>query len=212
MPGSIPQPTYIYRIAHYSNLEFILHNGLCCPNHEIRDPNYMNIGHRTLIDSRGLREVPIAPFGVLNDYVPFYFTKKSPMLYVISKHNVPDYTGGQGEIIYLVSSAQDVAQANIPFVFTNRHSKIGYAEFRNNLKDLSIIDWDVIKGERWNNTPTEYDRQEKKQAEFLVHQRMPIELVRGIACFNDKIFHIIQQTLLENNKTIPVRKMPSWYY
>jgi hypothetical protein len=67
MPGRIPNPTSIYRITHYRNLPFILRNELCCPNHATQDPNYINIGHKRLIDSRGMRQVPIEPFGVLND-------------------------------------------------------------------------------------------------------------------------------------------------
>ncbi len=212
MPGRIPNPTYIYRITHYQNLPFILRNGLCCPNHRTQDPGYINIGHKRLIDSRGMRQVPVGPLGVLNDYVPFYFAKKSPMLFLISRHNVPDYLGEQSEIIYLVSTAQSVQQAGIPFVFTDRHAKLSFAQFRSDLNDLSIVDWDVIRSDVWYNTPREYDRKEKKQAEFLVHQNLPIELILGIACHNAEILRIIEEVLQRNASTIPVRTKREWYY
>ena len=43
----------------------------------------MEIGNPDLIDKRTHRIVPAPPGGTLSDYVPFYFTLYSPMLYNI---------------------------------------------------------------------------------------------------------------------------------
>ncbi len=212
MPGTIPNPVYVYRITHYNNLPFILQNGLCCRNHAIQDPHYVNIGHRSLIDLRGRRPVPIAPFGVLNDYIPFYFTKRSPMLYLIHKHNVPDYTGDQSEIIYLVTSVEKIGQANLNFVFTDRHAKLNIANFYNRVADLHDVDWNVIKSDRWNNTKSDFDRQERKQAELLVHQHVPIDVMLGIACYSDTILRIISQQIQQASLAIPTAIRRTWYY
>ncbi len=88
-------------MTHYSNVGFILRNGLYCCNGGVTDPNYINIGHKSLIDKRGLAPVTIPPGGVLNDYIPFYFHYKMPMLWHIHKNLVDDYAGSQNEIIYL---------------------------------------------------------------------------------------------------------------
>jgi len=50
-------------------------------------------------------QVPLAPYGCVADYVPFYFAPRSPMLYKLHKGGVPNYTGGQDPLVYLVSSA-----------------------------------------------------------------------------------------------------------
>jgi hypothetical protein len=47
------------------------------------NPNYRNIGNIDLIDKRSRRLVPVPPDGTLGDYVPFYFTPFSIMMYNI---------------------------------------------------------------------------------------------------------------------------------
>jgi hypothetical protein len=73
----------IFRITHIENVPWILANGLHCGNSACRDPNFRDIGKADLIEKRSTRSVPIPPGGVLSDYVPFYFTPYSPMLYNI---------------------------------------------------------------------------------------------------------------------------------
>jgi hypothetical protein len=99
--------TWIYRITHYKNLHFILKNGLHCSNSHIQDPNFIQIGLPSLISEREDRTVPVEPFGTLADYVPFYFTVKSPMLYVITMGSDPEVIKTPPEeIIYIVSSVE----------------------------------------------------------------------------------------------------------
>jgi hypothetical protein len=125
---------------------------------------------------------------------------------------VQDFAGQQSDIIYLISTAQAIHQANIPFVFTDRHAKLFYANFYSELRDLSNIDWELIESKIWHNTPALFDRKERKQAEFLVYQHLPTDLVLGITCYNTGILRTIEQILQENASSIPVRAHASWYY
>ena len=128
--------------------------------------------------------VPCGPRGVIRDYIGFYFGPRSPMLYRIhTGYNV--HHVDQSNIVYLVSTAQMIADAGIGFVFTDRHSLARVAEFKDRLDDLTMVDFTVAYAEYWRSTPDERDRQEKKQAEFLVHQTVPWELMTGIAVLND---------------------------
>ena len=43
MTGSLPNPLWGYRIAHYENLDFILREDLFTTNHPDFDPKYVNI-------------------------------------------------------------------------------------------------------------------------------------------------------------------------
>lgn len=96
----------IFRLIHCDNLPWILDHGLHAKNGGKIDPNYRNIGNPDLIDKRSRRVVPIPPGGTLSDYVPFYFTPFSIMMYNIKtgyggiKH-VPNQ-----EIAILVSSSR----------------------------------------------------------------------------------------------------------
>lgn len=73
----------MFRITHITNVPWILQNGLHCRSSGAVDPNFVRIGNASLIDKRQHFPVPIAPGGALSDYVPFYFTPRSIMLYNI---------------------------------------------------------------------------------------------------------------------------------
>ncbi len=78
-----PTKALIFRIIHRDNLPWILDNGLHARTGKISDPNYRNIGNPDLIDKRSRRVVHVGPGGTLSDYVPFYFTPFSIMIYNI---------------------------------------------------------------------------------------------------------------------------------
>lgn len=203
--------TRIYRLTHYRNLPFIFRNGLHCPNCIVKHPDFVNIGFQTLIDSRGTTPVKVEPGGVLNDYVPFYFCPRSPMLFMIHKGRVLEYKGTQQELVYLVSNVEAVDAAGIPYVFTDRHAKLSYAQHYNNCNQLDNLDWDAIKNEHWGQQYGETIK-EKKQAEFLVHQTLPFSLVKGIVCHNDDVYRAINQMMNDTGTSLPVVCKPQFYY
>lgn len=49
----------------------------------VLDPNFRNIGNLDLIDKRAHRVVKVGPDGTLGDYVSFYFTPFSIMMFNI---------------------------------------------------------------------------------------------------------------------------------
>ena len=78
-----PEEALIFRIVHRDNLPWILDHGLHARNSHMPDPNFRAIGNADLIDKRATRPVPVPPGGVLSDYVPFYFTPHSIMMFNI---------------------------------------------------------------------------------------------------------------------------------
>src|SRR5438128_2463153 len=77
-----PDKGHIFRILHRRNLTSLLDHGCVCRN-DAKPGTYVEIGNQELIARRKDRDVPCAPGGTLGDYVPFYFTPYSPMLYNI---------------------------------------------------------------------------------------------------------------------------------
>jgi hypothetical protein len=76
-------------------------------------------------------------FGVLNDYVPFYFWFHSPMLYKVYKGTVDNIKCLQSVVIYLISSVEKIISNKLEFAFTDRHTYQQYANFFNNINDLN---------------------------------------------------------------------------
>ena len=205
------QKTYIWRMTYYRNVGFILRNGLHCCNCAVQDPAYVGIGFKTLISQRGAWPVNINPEGVLNDYIPFYFHYKMPMLYKIYNKEVPDYAGRQEEIIYLVSSVEKVAELQLPFVFTDRHAYVVYRNFFNKCSDIDKLDWVVIKDNTWFLHYSQL-RKELKQAEFLIHQHLPTAGILGFVVHNEEIATFVRNEIATAGLFLEVAVKPDYYY
>ena len=202
----------LFRITHINNLPFILKRGLHCAESHIQDPEFVPIGYPSLIEYRKDRQVPIPPGGKLSAYVPFYFWYRSPMLYVIYKGNDSEVIfTPQEEIIYLVSSIDMLSTSKCNYVFTDRHAKLDYANFYRKHEDLDKLNWEMIKTEQWGRKFGS-EIMEKKQAECLVYQYVPIHAIIGIAVYNESAQQRVTQTLNHFGYSIPVKIKPIFYF
>jgi hypothetical protein len=207
-------PTRIYHITHINNLPSILNSGGLIANSRLRREriNYVDIAHESIQDRRARTRVPCGAGGVLHDYVPFYFARRSPMLFTIHKGNVEGYNQGQESVIYLVSTAEAIKAMAKAFAFTDGHGIIGYTQFSDDLENLDIVDWDIMEAKYWNNTADDNDRRRRRQAEFLVHRFCPWTLITEIGVINTTIQAQVQQILQNVNYQPPVKVYSNWYY
>lgn len=74
------------------------------------------------------------------------------MLYVINQGGVQGYTEGQRSILHLVSSAEAVRDAGLPFAFTDGHAEMDISRFFTDLHDLDKVDWEIMQAKYWNDT------------------------------------------------------------
>lgn len=134
------------------------------------------------------------------------------MLYAIHKGMIIGYSGSQEDIVYLVSSVQIIVTNSIPYVFTDGHAIMKLSEFYNRSSDLDKIDWQIMKETYWNDTEQDGDRKRRRQAEFLVKDFLPVQLLKGIAV-RDKETETGVRKILENyGILLPVRVKYDWYY
>jgi hypothetical protein len=207
-----PGKARIFRITHRSNLRWILENGLHCANSERSDPNFVQIGNAELIQRRRHRELPKPFGGFLSDYVPFYFTPFSPMMYNI-------YTGYAGitkrrneDIIILASSIHKLRELAVPFVFSDRHACLEAATFSSNIDDLNRLDWDILQRRDFRNDPDDPAKLERYQAEALVQQHVPVEALLGVACYNEVALATINEDMAAMGVTVNVAILAGWYF
>jgi len=83
--------TYLYRIIHIDNLEYILRTGLITNKfHAMRDQSYIGIGETNLIGKREGQSIITSDVGneyfPSRDFLPFYFYFQS--------YNVVSYSEG----------------------------------------------------------------------------------------------------------------------
>jgi len=207
-----PAKALIFRIVHVANVPWILQHGMYCRSAANQDPNYVNIGSASLIDRRSRRVVPIAPGGTLSDYVPFYFTPFSIMMF-----NIKTGYGGikhvpNEEIAILVSSLQRVQELGIPFVFTNQHAYPAAAEFFSDLADLERVDWPLLQSRNFKHDPDDPGKKERYQAEALIWKHLPINALLGVCCYNQAANSWIQSETARRKLEIQINTQPGWYF
>ncbi len=207
-----PKRALIWRIIHRDNLAWILDNGLHCANSPTQAPNYVAIGNADLIVRRKHRSVPIEPGGTLADYVPFYFTPFSPMMYNIytGRGEVPKRSNE--EICILVSSLPYLIEQGIQFVFTDRHAYPRLARYFNNIEHLSEVDWPLLQARDFTRNPDDPEQIERYQAEALVHGHLPIKALEGVVCYTDKTKAILEQQVRSRDLVLDIKTRRGWYF
>ena len=131
----------------------MLQHGLHCGTSATRSDHWVSIGNQELISKRAHWPVSAAPGGVLNDYVPFYFTPFSVMM-----HNIT--TGWNGvtrhpkqDILILVASLRRVAELRMVFLFTTSHANNAVVTYFNDLARLNLIDWHILQRRNFRRDP-----------------------------------------------------------
>ena len=210
----IPRPTYIYHITHVKNLPLILAAGglRTCKTLRSEQTSYTDIAYQTLQDRRADTQVPCGVGGTLHDYVPFYFAPRSPMLFKISKQSEPQHQEGQTPIIHLVSTIEQVQQADGRFAFTDGHGIMELTNFYDDLTQLDRVDWQIMNAPYWRDTVEDNDRKRRRQAEFLVHDFFPWHWVQEIGVKNVTLKSQVEARLSENVPQPLVKVMSCWYY
>jgi hypothetical protein len=206
--------TPIYHFTHIANLEGIfrsgalLCDGLCrASGYTVRDIAYSNLKDQR---SRTLVEVP--PGGTLDEYVPFYFGPRSPMLFAYMKGNVTGKPESQDEIVYFATAAETLAENGVPFAFTDGHPIREPKAFYNDLRYLDQVDLPLMKERYWNDTDEDPDRKRRRQAEFLAWERVPLPMIMAVAGRTDSVRLALQEIVTDHSLDIRCLKRPSWYY
>ena len=209
------------RIAHFThvnNLRSIVAAGeLACDGRAQDGRLVTEVGDARIKANRRRRIITAGAGGTVGEYVPFYFAPRSPMMYRIAcdcRDSIPGrYQGGDRELVYLSSTVGAVVSAGLAWVATDGNAA---AEISRSSTDLvesdQMIDWPLMQAERWHNTPEDQDRQRRRMAEFLVHQAVPLSLVREVAAYSEE--HAKQARIALGNDPLArsVFVRPEWYY
>ena len=208
-----PELARIFRIVHVDNVPWILqHGGLHCRKSPEQDPNYVSIGSADLIDKRARRIVDVPPGGTLSDYVPFYFTPFSIMMY-----NIRTGYGGitrreNKDIVIFVSSIHRLRELGLPFLFTTQHAYPPDTDFYNDEADLQKIDWKLLQSRNFKTDDADPGKQLRYQAEALVYQRLPLVALLGIGCYNESGKRNLELQLERVGASITVKATQNWYF
>ena len=211
--GPVP-PHLILHMSHVSNLATIAARGaLLCESRRTQEGiPAVNIAYPELKERRSRTMVRACRAGSLNEYVPFYFAPRSPMLFAIKCGNIAGYPDGQTGVAYLISSVEEVAAAGLPFAFTDGHPVSALSDHYDDLAELGSIDWELMQATYWNDTADDNDRRRRRQAEFLVHDAVPLNLLNEVVVRTDEKAAEVEAALKRSAWKPRVRVLPGFYF
>jgi hypothetical protein len=215
MPPPPAQPK-IYHIIHVDRLASVVADGclFCDATIVQRVAPGTTIGMGRIKERRLTLPVYCHPGHHVGDYVPFYFCPRSIMLYLIYRANHPDltYRGGQGPIIHLEADLSAVvawANANNRrWAFSLSNAGANYTQFRADVNQLNEINWPAVLSNDFQHP----DNKEGKQAEFLVHQSFPWQLVQRVGVLSTPVAQQVANAMHGAAHRPGVQILPAWYY
>jgi len=184
---------WVFRMIALDNLESDLTNGLYSKLNAPIDAGRKDIGNKEIICERDNRIVSCFPNTVVNNYVPFYFSVKTPMLYnIYTGHGVPKLS--QSKIVYLCFPLLDLANPDFQWCFTDGNAAKMITNYFTNLNDIDKIDWRSIITDdfRHDNADGDEDRIRNKHSEFLIKDYVPNNKINRIAVYNKRTEEIVK--------------------
>lgn len=211
-----PARPKIYHITHVDNLKSIVAAGELWSDATMISANKPPslIGMSAIKKRRLNLPVTCHQGDSVGDYVSFFFCPRSIMLYVIHRANHPDltYRGGQRPIIHLQADLHSVVEwarsHDRRWAFSLSNAGAAYAEFRSSLRNLDDVNWLAVESTDFQAP----DVKEGKQAEFLVLQSFPWELVEEIGVADSTIEKRVKAVIQRTAHQPVVAIRTSWYY
>ena len=207
-----------YHFTHVDNIATIFKSGELRADIDAKPKN--NSLDQTIKAKRRTEKIKIAPYGLLGDYVPFYFAPRSPALLQLASGDRINKVS-QNELIFFRLDFRPVADGLINeslSLISNQHPlKTGAIFYPATPENITTrINWKTIKSFLWNDTDEYPNRKSQREAELLIYQRLRLEQVNGakitLATRTNLLQRKIQQMCQENDLHIDVEVQPSYFY
>lgn len=207
----------IYHITHLRNLLGIVEAGVLWS-----DAKRIELGldcaivGMSKVKQRRLKEIEVHCHAgtKVGDYVPFYFCPRSIMLYILHMGNHPDlnYTGGQAPMVHLQADLRATIRwaddRGIRWAFSDRNAGGYLAQFFDSVDDLDKVNWAAVRATDFRDIVVK----EGKQAEFLLWECFPWELIEKIGVIDAKHSAAIHGALAKATRLPRVSVECGWYY
>lgn len=204
----------IYHITHIKNLESIIKEGGILSDAEMqtRGIEQNGIAYSEIKERRRRISVQISRGGHLSDYVPLFFAPRQPMLYVLSEKRVPCFQENEDRILHLEICIANVITAHLDYCFTDGHAAMLTTNYYQTIEHLEKIDWDLMHNNSWHDREDDPNRQQRREAEFLIWNRLPWDLISLIGTKNAKTAREVNDILTSIEIRPKIKTAHSWYY
>jgi hypothetical protein len=225
---------FIFRQVHYGDLPTFLADG------EIRAKRHQTpqmchqTSYKEIVNRRGTHEFQMPNGGVVNDFVPFYFSPITSFTFTIFKENVPLISPDgaylkqacEDDRIFLVSSPEAFDGSGLFTCFSDYalNSMAPMPKMETDLNKLEgHVHWDAFDESpevaaipeigyqgacRWFSSlaspPNRMNRSSKRMAEFLVHEAVPLDKILCIIVKTDAMNAALGAAMDASNRNIPI--------
>lgn len=208
-----PNREYCYRVTHIDNLPMILQHGLVSSRHPKANSGFTSIGNPEIIGKRSEESVRIAGYETMGDYIPFYFTPRSIMLYnIVTGHRAPVVPKRNAkELVVIRCRIEDLA--GLPqFFFTDGQGNDSVTKHYNDLEESDKVDWASIHASRFDKNDSDFDRPRRYQAEFLVHGEVPVSHIESLHVVDNATADKVRKILSSHQINLPVIVSPTYFF
>ncbi len=202
-----PEERLIYHITDIDNLPAILSEGGLLSDEVMsqRDPTIIGHSH---IKERRLTKIRVPSCGnrFVGEFVPFYFSPRSPMLYSINLGNTGRTPGCQKTIVHLVSRVRDAIALGMPWAVSDGNAGAFHTTFESTLQGIDNLDWTAIEATSWAAN------RHQKQAEFLAADFFPWTAFHEVGCCDAAAAVEVTAIIMSQNHRPKVSVKRGWYY
>lgn len=215
---------------------------------EIRAKNHPNpqlvhqTSHASIVSTRGTDLFTLPFGGVVNDYVPFYFSPMTGFTFTISQGNIDlrsptNHVLGKAsddERIFLVFDIDQLQKSGLNFCFSNvaLNSAVPMPVLETDLAKLAThVEWSMFDDPpmtahipeigyegvgRWFHSPASpqkyQNRSKQRMAEFLVKDAVPLSLATCVIAKSAAMQQHLQGQMNASNWDIPIFAKPGCYF
>lgn len=221
----VPNPVRLFHITAIANLTAICHAGALLSKNRSATVGvgYQNIAHGGAQGIRAAKPLPNPPGGAVHDFVPFYFAPRSPMLSAIHAGKVAGCTVPQQDVVHLETTVERVMAQGVPFVFYDRNATLAYSKPYTDVARLDAVAWDLLTEaprldgfcKYFQNRHQEeryVDRMERRMAEFLVYDRVPLAQFTRIGVCTPAKAAQVQAILNAAGVPLQAEVKTDWYF
>ncbi len=115
--------------------------------------------------------------------------------------------------MFLATTVGTVLDAGLVWVASDGNAATLTTRFSNTPAEVNaMIDWPLMTATRWNNTDDDPDRQRRRMAEFLVHGRVPLPIIKAVAAYSETYAGRARAALAGHARADRVVVRSGWYY
>lgn len=146
------------------------------------------------------------------------------MLMAINGGRVQGCDWRQDDIVHFETTVERVTSLNSPFVFYDRNATLDYSQPFNDVAQLNAaIAWDLLTEtpqmdgfcQYWHDkhdSPRYANRKERRQAEFLAHQSVPLGALTRIGVNSAAKQALVSAKIASFGGELLIDVMPAWYF